>query len=729
MIKRKNKDKKGNQINIKNVKVPTILQMEAVECGAAALAMILAYYGRWVPLEIMRVEIGVNRDGSKASNMVRAARKYGMTAQGYRLEPRDIQKYKLPVIVFWNFNHFVILTGIQKNKVYINDPKSGPRVITYEEFDKSFTGVVLTFEPGEDFVKGGKKPSVLRSLKNRISNTKLVLTYVILAGLFLVVPGLLIPTFTRIFVDRILIHEMKSWIVPLITFMVVTALVQGGLIWLQSYYLLKLNMQLSLSNSARFFYHVFRLPIQFFFQRQAGEVSNRIQLNDKVAKLLSEDLTKNVLNVAMIIFYAVVMFFYDVILTLVGISIVAVNFIGLKYISEKRKVINQKMNQERGKLTGISMNGIELVETLKASGSEDDFYARWAGSQAKLLNTEQEQGLISRLLSQLPRFLTNINRVIIFGLGGYRVVQGSLTLGMLLAFKWLMDSFVRPVEGLVNAGSKIQDAAGYMRRLDDVYDHDRDELISAAPDDDNPGKVKLEGYLELKNVTFGYSILEKPLIENFSLSLKPGERVALVGASGSGKSTVAKLVAGLYKEWEGQILFDGRERTAYSRELLNNSLAMVDQDIFLFEGSVMQNVSMWDTTITEMDIIKAAGDAAIHGDISARKSGYKSKVNERGANFSGGQRQRLEIARALAINPSILVFDEATSALDPTTEKLIDDYTRRRGCTMLIIAHRLSTIRDCDEIIVLDKGQVVQRGIHEKLMKEGGEYAALISSE
>ncbi len=711
------------------IKVPVVLQMEAVECGAAALAMVMAHHGRWVPLEEMRVACGVSRDGSKASNMMKAARKYGLEAKGFRLEPKDLKKYDMPVIIFWNFNHFVVLTRIKNNVFYINDPASGPREIPFDEFDAAFTGVVLTFKPTEKFEKGGQKPSIINSLKQRISNTKSILTFIILAGLFLVVPGILIPTYTKIFVDKVLIYEMKSWTMLLLVFMGVTALVRGGLVWLQQYYLLKLEMQLSLVNSSKFFYHVLRLPIKFFYQRQSGEISNRVQLNDQVAKLLSEDFTRNVLNVVMVVFYAILMFYYDVVLTLVGISIVGINFIALKLISEKRSIINQKLAQESGSLVGTSMNGIELIETLKASGSEHDFYSRWSGTQAKVLNAQQSQGVIGRMLGQLPGFLTAINKVIIFGIGGIRVMEGNLTLGMLIAFQWLMSSFVQPVEELVNAGGKIQDATGFMRRLDDVYKQNRDDLFSDTDRDEQVEEHKLKGYLEIKDVKFGYSHLAPPLIENFNLSLTPGSRVALVGGSGSGKSTVAKLVAGLYKPWSGEILFDGKQREKLNREVINNSMAMVDQDIFLFEGTIKENICMWDSTINEKNIITAASDAAISDDITTRHDGYNSEVKEKGANFSGGQKQRLEIARALAINPSILIFDEATSALDPTTEEKIDEFTRQRGCTMLIVAHRLSTIRDCDEIIVMDKGQVVQRGTHNQLMEQGGEYADLIKAE
>lgn len=713
----------------KKLKVPSILQMEAVECGAAALAMILAYYGRWVPSEVMRVECGVNRDGSKASNILRAAWKFGLQAKGYRLEPEHLKNFKLPVIIFWNFNHFVVLTGIKKDKVFINDPAMGPRQLSYYEFDKSFTGITLVFEPTPEFSRGGQKPSIFKSLKNRIRNSKSILSYIILTGLFLVVPGILVPTFTQVFIDKILVHEMRSWILPLLIAMGGTSLISASLTWLQQYYLLKFEMQLSLTGSTRFFYHVFHLPIDFFFQRQAGEISNRVRKNDTIATLLSADLTQNVLNVAMIIFYAVMMFYYDLVLTLVGIGIVSINFIGLKYAFEKRKIITQKLSLEQGKLVGASTNGLQLIETLKATGSENDFFSNWSGHQAKVLNAEQQQGSISSLLSQLPKILTSINRIVIFGLGGYRVIQGNLTLGMFFAFRWLMDSFVTPVESLVNAGAKIQDASGAMRRLDDVFEQKKDKCFLQDDSKKYIETAKLQGYLELKNVTFGYSILEKPLIEDFNLSLRPGERVALIGSSGSGKSTISKLVAGLYSPWKGEILFDGKERSLYSRDVLNNSIAMVDQDIFLFGGTIKENISMWDSTIADIDIMKATKDARISQDIAIRKNGLSSSVEERGRNFSGGQRQRLEISRALAINPSLLIFDEATSALDPPTEAMIDDQIRKRGCTMLIVAHRLSTIRDCDEIIVLHRGKVVQRGTHQELIEQEGEYADLIKAE
>lgn len=719
--------------NNKKVEVPSILQMEAVECGAAALSMILAYYGRYVPLEKLRVEAGVNRDGSKASNLLKAARQYGLEAKGYRKEPGGLKELRLPMIVFWNFNHFVVLTGMKGKKVYINDPAMGPRVLPYEEFDQSFTGVVLTFEPTPAFEKGGEKPNVISALARRLKGVKLAITYAMLAGLFLVIPGLVIPTFQKVFIDNILVAQMYGWLRPLLVAMGITAIIKGMLVWLQQHYLLRSETKLALSWSAKFFRHVFRLPVAFFFQRQAGDVANRVQLNDQIAELLSGELATNMLNIIMVVFYAVLMFQYDAYLTLMGISIAFLNMVMLKYVSKKRVLLTQTLQQDQGKLIGTAMSGLQMIETLKATGSETDFFASWAGFQAKVLNSQQKIGMTTHLLNAVPPFLSQINTIGILVFGGLRIMQGHLSMGELIAFQTLMGNFIAPVNQMVSLGTKIQETSAGMNRLDDVFKHEPDYRFTSESSSETRGEDvefnKLAGYLELKNVTFGYSPLEAPLIKDFSLSLRPGERVALVGGSGSGKSTVAKLVTGLYQPWEGEIFFDGKPREAYPRRIMTNSLTAVDQEIFIFAGTVKENLTLWDRTVPEQHVVQAARDACIHYDIGARPGAYDSPVEEGGFNFSGGQRQRLEIARALVNNPSLLVLDEATSALDTKTEKIIDDNIRRRGCTTLVVAHRLSTIRDADEIIVLEKGKIVQRGTHEEMIQDADSpYAKLIQS-
>jgi NHLM bacteriocin system ABC transporter peptidase/ATP-binding protein len=712
-------------------RTPTVLQMEAVECGAACLAMILGYHGRFVALEELRLLCGVTRDGSKASNMLIAARTFGMTARGFRKEPEALRSMPLPQIVFWNFNHFVVVEGFRRGRVYLNDPASGPRTIGEAEFDESFTGVVLTFEPTSEFRRGGTRPSVIAALRRRFVGLSAALSYLVLVGLALVVPGLVIPVFSSVFVDKLLIGGLDDWLKPLLGGMLLTALLRMALTWLESYYLLRLQTHIALSSASKFFWHVLRLPVEFYTQRSAGEVGSRVALNDRVAQLLSGDLARAVLSVISLVFFALLMFSYDVPLTLMSLAVVSINLAVLRLIAQRTEELSQRLSIDAGKVMGASMNGLLLIETVKASGGEADLFSRWAGYQAKYVMSEQAMTRVGLLLGSLPGFLTLLNNLLVLGVGALNVVDGQLTLGQLVAFQSLVASFVAPVNTLVGLGGKLQEAKGDMSRLDDVMQYPADPRMDQARlsgEQDVAAVPKLDGCLELRDIEFGYSRTDPPLIRGVSLSLQPGERVAIVGPSGCGKSTLSKLVMGLYEPWNGSILFDGKPREHLGCHEFSNSVAMVDQDIVFFEGTVRDNLTLWDGSIPEASLIQAAKDACIYDDIQARPGGFDALIEEGGRNLSGGQRQRLELARALTGNPRLLVLDEATSALDPPTEQAIDNNLRRRGCACLVIAHRLSTIRDADEIIVLDLGQVVERGTHESLLQaENGFYARLVS--
>ena len=724
------------------VKTPTLLQMEAVECGAAALGIILGYYDRVVPLPELRQECGVSRDGSKAANILKAAQTYGLQAKGYKKELEHLQALRPPYIVFWNFNHFLVVEGFGKQRVYLNDPATGPRTVSHAEFDEGYTGVVLVLEPSTEFVKGGRKPSMTLALWERLRSSKGAVAYCVLAGFLLTLIELVVPVFSQIFVDEILIEGRQQWLRPLIIGMVVAAILQALLTLFQLRYLRRLKIKLSVGMSSRFLWHILRLPVGFYAQRFAGEISNRTTLNDQVAEVLSGELATTAIDVVMVLLYALIMIQYDWVLTSTGVVFAAINIFTLQWLSRRRIDTNQRLIQEYGKVSGTSISALQSIETLKASGLESDFFSRWAGYYTKAINSQQELGISNQTFSVLPTLLSALSAMLLLVVGGLRVMDGYLTVGMLVAFQGLMQSFLAPVNSLVSFGSSLQELEGSLVRLDDVLRNPTDPQLKAAGRKQEAGgeterqtlnfklqNPRLQGTIELRHLTFGYSRLSAPLIEDLSLHLKPGQRVALVGGSGSGKSTVAKLVSGLYEPWSGEIRFDGEPREQIPRQILTNSAAMVEQDILMFGGTVRENLTLWDATVPEKYIIQACQDAAIHEVILALPGGYDSELSEGAVNLSGGQRQRLEIARALVNNPAILVMDEATSALDTETEKIIDRNLRQRGCTCLIVAHRLSTIRDCDEIIVLEHGKVVQRGTHEDLWQVDGVYSRLIRTE
>ena len=712
------------------VKVPVVMQMEALECGAASLTMILAYYGKWIPLEQIRADCGVSRDGSNAKNILKAARSYGLAAKGYRYEPEGLKENgKFPCIIHWNFNHFVVLDGFKGSKAYLNDPAKGSYSVPMEIFDKSFTGICLMFEPEESFEPGGAPKSILTFAKKRLKEAKTAMVFVALTTLITALLGIITPAFSRIFMDRLLTGENPEWFLPFIFALGGISVMQLIVEWIKAVYSLKINGQLSAVGSTTYMWKVLRMPMEFFSQRMAGDIQQRQRMNASVAQSLVETFAPLALNTVMLMFYFVVMLRYSLILTLVGVASIVINLVVSRIISNKRMNITRVQMRDAGKLAGATVAGIEMIETIKASGAENGFFEKWAGYQASV-NTQQVRfERLNQYLGMIPELVSSLANIAVLILGVYFTINGKFTVGMIMAFQGFLGSFTAPAQTLISAGQTLQEMRAQMERIEDVMEYptdvncDRDDLSEDAE------YSKLSGSVELKNVTFGYSHLAEPLIRDFNLTLKTGSRVAFVGTSGCGKSTLSKLISGLYKPWEGEILFDGKPIEKIDRSVFTGSLAVVDQDIILFEDTIANNIKMWDDSIEDFEIIMAARDAQLHEDIMQRDGGYSYKITEGGKDFSGGQRQRMEIARVLAQDPTIIILDEATSALDAKTEFEVVRSIKDRGITCIVVAHRLSTIRDCDEIIVLDNGEVVERGTHDELYAKGGVYTQLVTNE
>ncbi|MFE5674591.1 NHLP family bacteriocin export ABC transporter peptidase/permease/ATPase subunit [Streptomyces erythrochromogenes] len=710
------------------VRTPTVLQMEAVECGAAALAMVLGHHGRFVPLEELRIACGVSRDGSRASNLLKAARGYGLKAKGMQMDLAALAEVRGPAVLFWEFNHYVVYEGTTRRfgrrGVYVNDPGKGRRFVPMDEFDTGFTGVVLTFEPGEGFRRGGRRPGVLGTMPARLRGTSGTMAAAVVSSLLLVAVGASVPALSRTYIDMFLIGQQTSLLGVLFASMAVALVLTATLTALQQANLLRGRVISSTLGSARFFRHLLRLPVAFYAQRNPADLVQRLQSNDAVAETLARDLSAAGVDAVVVVLYAVLLWTYDPQLTLVGVAVALLNVVALRIAIRLRATGTRKLRAESARLTNTSYGGLQLIETMKATGGENGFFRRWAGQHAVTLDVQQRLGVPSAWLAIVAPTLAALNSALILTIGGLRAVEGHLTVGLLVAFQALVTSFTAPISRLGGVAGRIQDFAADVARLGDVENFPVDPVYARR--EPAASTRRLKGHLELDGITFGYSPLDPPLLADFSLALGPGQQVALVGGSGSGKSTVSRLISGLHTPWAGAVRIDGMRLEDIPRGALAASVSFVDQDVFLFEGTVRDNVTLWDPTIEDEAVVAALEDAAVYEVVARRPGGIHSRVEQDGRNFSGGQRQRLEIARALVRRPSVMVLDEVTSALDAVTEQVIIDNLRRRGCACVVIAHRLSTVRDSDEIVVLDRGTVVERGRHEHLVAAQGAYASLV---
>ncbi len=710
----------------RRIRTPTMLQLEAVECGAVALGIVLGHFGRWVPLEELRASCGVSRDGSRASNLAAAARQYGCDVDAFRMEPAHLAEMAMPLIAHWGMNHFVVIEGISARHAYINDPASGPRRITMEELGQQFTGIVLSAKPGPAFKKEGDPPRALGGIIRRIRGNEASFGFLLGVSVLLMVPALMVPAFSQIFIDDVLVGRFDNWLSPLLWGMAATSLVMAAITWLQLDLLLRLETKLSVAGSANFLSRLTQLPIVYFAQRHPGDITGRVMLNDRVARLVSGDVGRGLLGIITALAYAVAMLLYDGALTALVVLAATVNLAALAWLSRSLSDDNQRLLTRTLRSDGMAKQGLQMIETYRSSGTEQLLLSQLAGSRAGVANIAQRLAVRRGLLEGLPTFIAAATAAIVLVLGGQKIMDGALSVGQLVAFQALATGFMAPVTQLIGVASQMQDARANLTLLEDTLHHPlAPEFISA---DAKSAPARLAGHVELRDVVFGHSRLEAPLLQGISLVIQPGRRLGIVGGSGSGKSTLALLIAGLYAPWSGDVLLDGRPVGTIPREELRRDVAVMDQRGYLFDGTVRDNISMWDPTLADERLVECAQDAVIHDEILARRGGYAGAVSEEGRNWSGGQRARMEMARAIVTNPSILILDEATAALDNRSEATLMRNLRRRGCTMLIIAHRLALVRDCDEVIVMDRGRIVQQGRPEDLASNEGLFRTMLQS-
>lgn len=714
----------------KVVKVPVVMQLEALECGAACLAMILAYHNKWVPLEQVRSDCGVSRDGSNVGGITRAARGYGLDAATYKAEVEAlVNEGEFPCIIHWKFNHFVVLNGFKGNKAYINDPARGTYSVSMDEFDESFTGICMLFSPSEDFEPSGSPKKMSDYAITRLKGTGAAVAFAVITAIIISLMDVITPVFSRIFIDRLLTQKNPEWVIPFLIVLALFSLIQVVVSVIQAIYTLRINGKMAMVGSSTFMWKLLRLPVNFFSQRMAGDLQARQYSNEGIANTLIQTVAPLALNCMMLIFYLIVMVRYSVILAIVGISSLIINYAVSTLMARKQVNISRVTMRDSANLSSMTVSGIEMIETIKSSGAENGFFYKWAGYQANLNNQEEKMHKLQAYFGSVTEVISMIANDAVLILGVFLTMKGDFTVGMIMAFQGFLSSFMQPAMSLISARNTILVMRTEMERVEDVMQYPDDDIFSDVKLKPEKEYSRLRGEIEIKDLTFGYSKYGKPVIKNFNMKLQPGKSVAIVGGSGCGKSTMTGLISGLYEPWEGKILYDGKQIREIPKSLFKSSMSVVDQEIILFEDTIENNIKMWDETIEDFEMIMAARDAQIHSDIMERSGGYQYKLSEGGKNLSGGQRQRLEIARVLAQEPTIIILDEATSALDAKTEYSVIKSIKDRGISCIVIAHRLSTIRSCDEIIVMEKGEIAARGTHKELMQSSSMYQELVTSE
>lgn len=706
---------------------PHLLQLEATECGAVALAMVLGHYGYHLPLDEARVRCGVSRNGSKASHIINAARHYGLIAKGYQVDTLEsLKELSFPYIVFWEFDHFVVVEGYNKTGFFINDPARGQIHLPYEIFSDAFTGIVLHFEPGPDFKPGGQPPSIWQFFFGLVQESKQAFLYLFLLSLLFVVPTLISVGFIKIFIDDIVVRHMNDWLRPLIVGMVLTACVNAFLQWLKEIHLLRLSLDMILTTALTFVWHVLRLPIVFFYQRYTGDIITRIEANDHLLSTVAGGVSSLATEGIVAIIFAIILLFINTPLALIVLLGSALDMLIVYRLSKKAANRSYQYQQLASKFFSFSLMGIKLIESVKAMSSEISFLKKWRGLYVKTLDQMRDLFWYENIILWTSRFIDNLTNIIILGLGVTFVLKGHMTIGSLVAFQGLMGQVRAPFSQFLGHYEVLQSLRGDLLRLEDAFQHKLDKSF-ALP---NSSKIlsQMPSEIQLKNVVFGYSAVDPPEIKNVSIHVDSGKALAIVGRTGSGKSTLASLILGFYEPWEGEVSMDQRSLGEISAQERAQIIGFVDSDCSLWEGTVLENLNPQNNPLSEEQLYQAIQDACAE-EIVSSLGGLEGGIQEGGRNLSGGQRQRMELARALAQNPSILVLDEATSAMDTLTEMQVVSNLKKRSMTLIMISHRLSAVRDADEILVFDEGAIVEKGTHDELMGKQGKYYELMVLE